>query len=161
MFVESGRGREVGRGVLTRHHCPKQASAPWCWPLASLQGAGPSSLGVGGGRGWGILWLSSLLLLCRLMLGFMCATAFLSMWISNTATTAMMVPIVEAVLQQMEATSAATEASLGTLELAEKGKAGELPGEPLAREVFSVSKNLSHLPAFWSPLFSQAHREIL
>lgn len=89
------------------------------------------------------------------------ATAFLSMWISNTATTAMMVPIVEAVLQQMEATSAATEASLGTLELAEKGKAGELPGEPLARAGFSVSKNLRHLPAFWSPLFLQAHREIL
>ncbi|XP_008517583.1 Na(+)/citrate cotransporter isoform X2 [Equus quagga] len=60
----------------------------------------------------------------QLMLGFMGVTAFLSMWISNTATTAMMVPIVEAMLQQMEATSAATEASLGALELADKGKAG-------------------------------------
>ncbi|XP_004398667.1 PREDICTED: solute carrier family 13 member 5 isoform X1 [Odobenus rosmarus divergens] len=64
----------------------------------------------------------------QLMLGFMGVTAFLSMWISNTATTAMMVPIVEAMLQQMEATGTATEASPGGLELADKGKAGELPG---------------------------------
>lgn len=38
----------------------------------------------------------------RLMLGFMVTTMFLSMWISNTATTAMMVPIVDAVLNELE-----------------------------------------------------------
>ena len=66
------------------------------------------------------------------MLGFMGVTAFLSMWISNTATTAMMVPIVEAMLQQME-TAGSAEAGLGALELADKGRAGQLPGEPSAR----------------------------
>lgn len=38
----------------------------------------------------------------RLMLGFMLPTMFLSMWISNTATTAMMVPIVDAVITELE-----------------------------------------------------------
>lgn len=66
-------------------------------------------------------------------MGIMSATAFLSMWISNSATTAMMVPIVEAVLQQIEATNMTTEASLRSLELVDKGKSSELPGEPLAR----------------------------
>lgn len=40
-----------------------------------------------------------------LMLGIMLTTAFLSMWISNTATTAMMVPIVEAVLAEIRTES--------------------------------------------------------
>jgi len=38
-----------------------------------------------------------------LMLGFMIPTALLSMWISNTATTAMMIPILKSVLLEMEA----------------------------------------------------------
>ena len=37
------------------------------------------------------------------MFGLMTTTAFLSMWISNTATTAMMIPIAEAVLQEIRA----------------------------------------------------------
>ena len=38
----------------------------------------------------------------RLVLGFMLATAFMSMWISNTATTMMMVPIALAVVLKLE-----------------------------------------------------------
>uniref|UniRef100_A0A8C6SR64 Solute carrier family 13 member 2 n=1 Tax=Neogobius melanostomus TaxID=47308 RepID=A0A8C6SR64_9GOBI len=41
-----------------------------------------------------------------LMMGFMAVSSFLSMWISNTATTAMMLPIAHAVLQQLQATEA-------------------------------------------------------
>ncbi len=39
----------------------------------------------------------------------MIVTAFMSMWISNSATTAMMLPIANAVLQQLEATEAQSE----------------------------------------------------
>ncbi|XP_060929334.1 solute carrier family 13 member 2-like [Limanda limanda] len=45
-----------------------------------------------------------------LMIGFMSTTAFLSMWISNTASTAMMLPIANAVLQQLCDTEANAEA---------------------------------------------------
>jgi sodium-dependent dicarboxylate transporter 2/3/5 len=50
----------------------------------------------------------------KLMLGFMMCTMFLSMWISNTATTAMMVPIVDAI-------SAAISFSDEDIELENKG----------------------------------------
>ncbi len=40
----------------------------------------------------------------RILLGFMSATAFLSMWISNTATAMMMLPIAMSVIGQMEGT---------------------------------------------------------
>lgn len=40
-----------------------------------------------------------------LMFGFMFTTFFLSMWISNTATTAMMLPIIEAVFLEIKSTS--------------------------------------------------------
>lgn len=44
-----------------------------------------------------------------LMIGFMIVSAFMSMWISNSATTAMMLPIANAVLQQLDATDAQAE----------------------------------------------------
>lgn len=37
----------------------------------------------------------------RLMLGFMSGCAFLSMWVQNTSAVTMVMPIVEAVLQQI------------------------------------------------------------
>lgn len=50
----------------------------------------------------------------RLLLGFMLVTAFLSMWISNTATTAMMVPIAHAVLEQLYKTPASKNVEEGS-----------------------------------------------
>lgn len=42
-------------------------------------------------------------------MGFMIVSAFLSMWISNTATTAMMLPIANAVLEQLKDTELQAE----------------------------------------------------
>ncbi|XP_036612588.1 solute carrier family 13 member 5 [Trichosurus vulpecula] len=64
-----------------------------------------------------------------LMLGFMCITAFLSMWISNTATTAMMVPIVQAVLDQLKVTGKDNTFYPSSIELLDKDDQ-ELQGEP-------------------------------
>ncbi|GAB1290594.1 Solute carrier family 13 member 1 [Apodemus speciosus] len=47
----------------------------------------------------------------RLTLGFMSSTAFLSMWLSNTSTAAMVMPIVEAVAQQIISAEAEAEAT--------------------------------------------------
>nr|XP_015093088.1 solute carrier family 13 member 1 [Vicugna pacos] len=46
-----------------------------------------------------------------LTLGFMSSTAFLSMWLSNTSTAAMVMPIVEAVVQQIISAEAEVEAT--------------------------------------------------
>ncbi|MEE4241998.1 MAG: SLC13 family permease [Desulfopila sp.] len=53
----------------------------------------------------------------RIILGFMIAAAFLSMWISNTATAIMMVPIGLAIVSQMEAKFDSTETHKFTLGL--------------------------------------------
>ena len=45
----------------------------------------------------------------RIIFGFMCATAFLSMWISNTATAMMMMPIALAVIVNVECLCAGAE----------------------------------------------------
>lgn len=56
----------------------------------------------------------------RLVLGFMCCTVFLSMWLSNTSTTAMVMPIAEAVLQQLISTGVAdTQEDSETVEATE------------------------------------------
>ncbi|NXI38312.1 S13A2 protein, partial [Galbula dea] len=63
-----------------------------------------------------------------LMMGFMVVTAFLSMWISNTATTAMMVPIAQAVLEQLHKSE--MEASTAGQASVNINKAFELQEEP-------------------------------
>jgi sodium-dependent dicarboxylate transporter 2/3/5 len=69
-----------------------------------------------------------------IILGFMCATAFLSMWISNTATTMMMMPIAMAVIGQIvkdeRRAAVAPALMLGVAYAASIGGLGTLIGTP-------------------------------
>lgn len=61
-----------------------------------------------------------------LMFGFMAVSFFLSMWISNTATSAMMVPIVAAVLQEL-------------MKASRQNTSEDKPTEPIGRSVSQVT----------------------
>lgn len=66
----------------------------------------------------------------RLVLGFMLASASLSMWISNTATTLMLLPIVLAILHQTEDQALAVPLLLGVAYAASIGGLGTPVGTP-------------------------------
>ncbi len=66
----------------------------------------------------------------RLVLGFMVATAALSMWISNTATTLMMLPVALAIIDQAEDERLAIPLLLGIAYAANVGGIGTPVGTP-------------------------------
>ena len=66
----------------------------------------------------------------RLVFGFMAASAFLSMWISNTATTLMLLPIVLAVLENVDDDRLRVSLLLGVAYAASVGGTGTPVGTP-------------------------------
>jgi len=66
----------------------------------------------------------------RLVLGFMAAAAALSMWISNTATTLMLLPVALAVIEQADDASLPRPLLLGTAYAASVGGIGTPVGTP-------------------------------
>ena len=75
----------------------------------------------------------------RLVFGFMAASALLSMWISNTATTLMLLPVALAVIERSEDKSLATPLLLGIAYAASVGGIGTPVGTPpnlIFREIY-------------------------
>jgi sodium-dependent dicarboxylate transporter 2/3/5 len=66
----------------------------------------------------------------RLVFGFMCASAFLSMWISNTSTTLMLLPVALAALEQTDDENLAGPLLLGIAYAASIGGIGTPIGTP-------------------------------
>ncbi|NXH00070.1 S13A4 protein, partial [Loxia leucoptera] len=79
-----------------------------------------------------------------LLLCFMCCTSVLSMWLSNTSTTAMVMPIVEAVLQELvnaeEECEVITAAGSTTAEENKPIGLGEKHGQP-SLELFFINED--------------------
>jgi sodium-dependent dicarboxylate transporter 2/3/5 len=95
----------------------------------------------------------------RIVLGFMAAAAFLSMWISNTATAIMMVPIGLAIVSQMEAKfdeekthKFTVSLMLGIAYACSVGGVATLvgtPPEPFFRKDFRNHLSESHTDRLW------------
>lgn len=80
----------------------------------------------------------------RLVFGFMAASAVLSMWISNTATTLMLLPVALAVIEKSEDKLLATPLLLGIAYAASVGGIGTPIGTPpnlIFREVYEQHMN--------------------
>ncbi|XP_077422080.1 solute carrier family 13 member 2-like [Vanacampus margaritifer] len=96
-----------------------------------------------------------------LMIGFMGTTAFLSMWISNTASTAMMLPIANAVLQQLNDSEANAEERAKELHAARVGveNQGFEMTEPHERkEVKQKDNSINMEGQAWSPEMADQHQ---
>jgi len=79
-----------------------------------------------------------------LILGFMAATAFLSMWISNTATTLMMLPMALAVIQNSRSDALKIPLLLGIAFAANVGGIGTPIGTPPNLVMLGAYKDLGH-----------------
>ena len=79
-----------------------------------------------------------------LILGFMVATAFLSMWISNTATTLMMLPMAMAVIQNSRSEALKAPLLLGIAFAANVGGIGTPIGTPPNLVMMGAYKDLGH-----------------
>jgi sodium-dependent dicarboxylate transporter 2/3/5 len=86
----------------------------------------------------------------RLVFGFMAASALLSMWISNAATTLMLLPIALAVIEKVEHDRLKTSILLGMAYAASVGGIGTPIGTPpnlVFMEVYSQNTGIE--PTFW------------